>query len=428
LLFGDQVLGVIAVQNYQPNAFDEDDLLVLEAIAGQAATGIGTLRQSHQLNAQLQGRISELQAIVSTMADALLMVDAQGCLVGLNHAARALLCLDDVSIVLGQPLDREQWGQWPLGAREIAETLAPMIKVLQRGEVPPEVEVHIRDKGRRVLSFTGRVLSDARGVLTGSVLIVRDVTGLHEIEELKNEMLLIATHDLRLPVTVIKTEAQLLRRGIRRDSASRDTLDAGLVTIVGQADRLAKLLSLLFDLSCIEAGRFSLDRRLVDLRSLASTVVAAVQTTTDRHRLLLSAARRVLGYWDELRLQQVLGNLIANAVKYSPKGGSIDVSIRAGRKSVTVRVMDEGVGLAPEEAPRVFERFFRAKETQRLEGAGLGLYICHTIVTAHGGRMWVESPGPGQGSSFYFVVPRGEEAEESEQNQGRLRGQLLRHG
>ena len=235
-------------------------------------------------------------------------------------------------------------------------------------------------------------------------------------------MLLIATHDLRLPVTVIKTEAQLLRRGIRRDSASRDTLDAGLVTIVGQADRLAKLLSLLFDLSCIEAGRFSLDRRLVDLRSLASTVVAAVQTTTDRHRLLLSGARRVLGYWDELRLQQVLGNLIANAVKYSPKGGSIDVSIRAGRKSVTVRVMDEGVGLAPEEAPRVFERFFRAKETQRLEGAGLGLYICHTIVTAHGGRMWVESPGPGQGSSFYFVVPRGEEAEESEQNQGRLRG------
>jgi signal transduction histidine kinase len=346
------------------------------------------------------------------MADALLMVDARGCLVGLNHAARALLCLDDASIVLGQPLDRAQWGQWPLGAREITERLAPMIKTLQRGDVPPEAEVeaHIRDKGRRVLSFTGRVLSDAHGVLTGSVVIVRDVTGLREMEELKDEMLLMASHDLKTPLTLIRTDAQQLRRHIRTGSASLDLVDDGLASIVGQTQRLSRLLSRLLDLSSIEAGRFSLDRRLIDLRALASTAATAVQATTDRHRIRLGATRRVQGYWDELRLQQVLGNLLENAVKYSPHGGAIDVSIRAARGKVTVGVRDDGVGLAPEEAPHVFERFFRASKTRRLEGTGLGLFICQTIVTAHGGRIWVESRGPGQGSSFNFVLPRGEPA------------------
>ena len=101
--------------------------------------------------------------------------------------------------------------------------------------------------------------------------MVRDITGPHEVERMKDEMLLIASHDLRLPVTVIKTQAQLLQRDIRVDAADRDELDAGLVTIVGQADRLAKLLSLLFDLSQIEAGRLEIEPAPMDLRVLVSS-------------------------------------------------------------------------------------------------------------------------------------------------------------
>jgi signal transduction histidine kinase len=145
---------------------------------------------------------------------------------------------------------------------------------------------------------------------------------------------------------------------------------------------------------------------VVDLRLLTAGVIELAQATTDRHRLHLRAGRSVLGYWDQQRLEQVMANLLANAVKYSPTGGAIEVSIRAGHKNVTVCVKDEGVGLMPEEAPHVFERFFRARESRRLEGAGLGLYICQTIVSAHGGRIWVESAGPGQGSSFCFALPR----------------------
>jgi signal transduction histidine kinase len=280
-----------------------------------------------------------------------------------------------------------------------------MIDVLRRGQAPATIEVELRGQGRRFLSFSGTALFDPDRVLTGGILVVRDITGPHEVERMKDEMLLIASHDLRLPVTVIKTQAQLLQRDIRRDLASLDTLDEGLVTIVGQADRLAKLLSLLFDLSQIEAGRFELKPAPMDLRSLASSTIASLQITTERHQLMLRAPPQVMGCWDERRLQQVVGNLLSNAVKYSPNGGRITLSIRRVKWGVTVRLRDHGVGLRAEETLHVFERFYRATGIRQLEGAGLGLYIAQGIVTAHGGRIWAESAGPGQGSAFCFTLP-----------------------
>jgi transcriptional regulator with GAF, ATPase, and Fis domain len=115
LLFGEQVLGVISAYSYHPEAFDDDDLLALEVIAGQVAIAIAHLRQSDRLDSQLQRRVSESEAIFANMADALLVVDAEGRIVRLNHAARKLLCVENTSIVFGQPLDRSLWGQWPLG-------------------------------------------------------------------------------------------------------------------------------------------------------------------------------------------------------------------------------------------------------------------------------------------------------------------------
>jgi signal transduction histidine kinase len=407
LLCGEQILGVISAYSYEPEAFDDDDLLVLEVVAGQVATAIANLRHADRLDSQLQRRVSESEAIFANMADALVVVDAAGRIIRLNHAARKLLCVENTSIVFGQPLDREQWGQWPLGAREVAETLVPMIEVLRRGQAPRGIEVELRGQGRRFLSFSGTPLFDPHRVLTGGLLVVRDITGLHEVERLKDEMLLIASHDLRLPITVIKAEAQLLRRGIRRESASRDTLDAGLCAIVGQADRLATLLSLLFDLSQIEAGRLEIKPAPMDLHLLVATIIAGVQVASERHHLTLRAPLVVKGCWDERRLHQVVGNLLANAVKYSPNGGPITVSIRTGTRNVTVRVRDHGVGLSTEEANHVFERFYRAAGIRQLEGTGLGLYICQGIVTAHGGRIWAESPGPDQGSAFCFTLPCG---------------------
>jgi signal transduction histidine kinase len=408
LLFGEQVLGVISASSYQPEAFNEDDLLALEVFAGQVAIAVANLRQSHRMDSQLQRRVSESEAIFANMADALLMVDADGGIVRLNHAARKLLCVDNTSIVFGQPLDREKWGRWPLGAQEVAETLGPMIDVLRRGQTPRAIEVQLGGHGGPFLSFSGTALFDPQGVLTGGLLVVRDITGPREVERMKDEMLLIASHDLRLPVAVIKTEAQLLRREVRRDSVSRDTVDLGLVKIVGQTDRLSRLLSLLLDLSQIEAGRLQIMPAPMDLRYLVSSMIAGIQITTQRHHLMLRAPPEVRGCWDERRLQQVIGNLLSNALKYSPNGGAIVLSLRIGKRNVTVRLRDHGMGLGTDEVHHVFERFYRATWIRQLEGTGLGLYICQGIVNAHGGRIWAESAGPGQGCTFCFTLPLGE--------------------
>ena len=131
----------------------------------------------------------------------------------------------------------------------------------------------------------------------------------------------------------------------------------------------------------------------MDLRCLVSTTIAGIQVTTDRHHLMLRAPPEVLGCWDERRLQQVVGNLLTNAVKYTPSGGPITVSIRMGKRSVTVRLRDRGVGLGAEEVLHVFERFYRAKGIRQLEGTGWAGHL-PGIVTP-GAR--AESAGPWQG-------------------------------
>ena len=407
ILFGDMVLGVISTYSYRADAFDTDDLLVLKSIASQVASAIANLRHSDRLDAQIQRRISESEAIVANMAEALLVVDPAGRLVRLNQAGRTLLCVDGTSLVLGQRLDQELWGQWSLvGAREVAETLAPMIEVLLRGQVPPDVEVELRSPPRRFLTFSGIPLTDPYGALTGCLLVIHDITQRHEIERLKDDMLLIASHDLRLPLTVIKAQAQLLSLNISRNRSTPVSVETTLAAIVGQTDRLTGLLDLLLDLSQIEAGQLQIRRAPMDLRALISTLVDVVQSTTDQHQVELRAPRPVPGEWDERRLQQVVSNLLTNAVKYSPHGGKITVSISATKRVVTVRTRDQGLGLTAEEVLHVFERFYRAQGIRQLEGTGLGLYICQGIVTAHGGRLWVESPGPGSGTTFSFELPR----------------------
>ena len=401
-----RVIGVLLVQSYQPEAYDEDDLLLIEAIAGQVAAAVEAMRQSEYLVTQRQRRVSELEAVLAGISDALLIVDDAGRIVRLNNAARNFFSAQNVSVVLGQPLDQEQWGQWPLGARELAEALKPIIAALRRGEALADHEIEFRAGERRVLSFSCSPLREPGSGLAGGAIVFRDVTERRAVERLKDEILSIASHDLRTPLTVVKGHAQILQRQIAGGRANADTIAKGLSMIVQQTDRVIELLALLLDLSRLEAGRLELRRDRTDLAALTRSVIEGIRTTTDRHRLVLRAPSRLIGNWDERRLERVLHNLLANAVKYSPSGGTIEVKIEASAEGVTVCVRDEGTGLAPDQLAQIFERFYQAESTQRLEGAGLGLYICQGIIAAHGGRIWAESDGLGLGSRFYFSLPR----------------------
>jgi signal transduction histidine kinase len=157
--------------------------------------------------------------------------------------------------------------------------------------------------------------------------------------------------------------------------------------------------------SLVEGGRIDLHRSRTDLVALVHEVAEEAKFLSDVHLIYVDSPATLEGDWDAARLRQVLQNLIKNAIKYSPDGGRVDVRVRASKGQVKVAVRDRGIGLRADEASRVFEQFYRAAAARRLEGSGLGLYICQAIIAAHGGHVCATSPGPGKGSIFSFVLP-----------------------
>jgi signal transduction histidine kinase len=405
LRLGEHIIGLMSLQSYARNAYDAEDLQMLEALAGEASIVIAGLHYSEHLSAQVRRRVSELEGVLASMADALLMIDPTGALVRINRAARGLLCVDEASIVLGQAFEEAQWDQWPAPGRAVAQALRPIIERLHETRQPQELEVELPGQVQHIFSFRATPLYYADGVYNGGVIVFRDVTAERLLDRFKDEMFSIASHDLKTPATVIKAQAQWLKRRLNAYEAARDDFEEGLKMIADQADRLSKLLNLLLDLSRVEAGHLELDLAEVDLRGLLISMARALQATTESHVIEVEAPIGVIGCWDQRRIEEVVQNLLNNAVKYSPVGGRIGVRLAADGREAVVTVTDSGIGISPEDAPHVFKRFYRGRADRHLEGTGLGLYICQAIVSAHGGRIWAESNGVGRGATFAFALP-----------------------
>ncbi len=408
ILSGDRVLGVLSAQSYRPEAYEDADLLSLGAIALQAGTAIERVRATEQMALEHERRALQLEAVLATMNDALLIVDARGAIVRLNRAARELLRLDSASLVVGQPLEQQRLEQWPVTAREIAAALVPIIDALRSGTSVAEKEVELRSGQLRVLSLGASVLRSPKGAPQGGVIAFRDITGQRHLERLREDIFNMAWHDVKTPLAVIRGHAELLHRRLFSGDRDRTALDTDAALIVTHVDRLAELLTTLFDVSCLEAGLLSILRWRTDLGALARDVTESIQSTAHHHIKVL-ADQSVVGEWDERRIRQVLMNLLSNALKYSPEGSTVTVSLAAGERIATGRVRDEGIGLDATELTQLFRRGYRAESARNVTGGGLGLYFSNGIVAAHGGRMWAESLGHGQGSTFCFILPLREE-------------------
>jgi PAS domain S-box-containing protein len=401
---GDRVLGVISVQSYRPEAYDDADVLSLGAVAAQAAIAIKRLRATEQLAVEHERHALQLEAVLASMTDALLIVDARGAIVRLNRAARELLCLDSASIVLGQPLERQRVEQWPMPAREITAALVPVIDALRSGTTIADTEIELRSGERRVLSVSGSVLRPAKGPLQGGVIVLRDITEQRDLERLREDIFAMAWHDMRTPLTLVKGHAEILLRRLSSGERDASASKEAAASIVKHAARLTDLLTTLFDVHCLEAGLLSLSPWPTDLAALAREVTEEVRLTS-HHSIKLIADTSAEGEWDERRIRQVLMNLLSNALKYSPEGSAVTVSVTTDERDATVRVNDEGIGLTQAELTKVFRRGYRAESATGIKGDGLGLYFAHGLVAKHGGRMWAESPGHGQGSTFCFTLP-----------------------
>jgi signal transduction histidine kinase len=213
----------------------------------------------------------------------------------------------------------------------------------------------------------------------------------------REEFLSIASHELRTPVAVLLAQAQLsLRRLARTGELEPERVGQAMRTMGAQADKLSRLINQLLDISQLDAGKLELELRSVDLVLLVQQMVTTRRPLTNLHTITVGAPESLERWVDPLRLEQVLGNLLDNAVKYSPAGGAIHVALdELVPDGATISVRDHGLGIPLDKRDKIFERFYQAHENGFRSGMGLGLYVCREIASLHGGQIRVEFPEDG---------------------------------
>jgi len=236
------------------------------------------------------------------------------------------------------------------------------------------------------------------------LLSIEDVSEKRQLERQKDDFISIASHELKTPVTSIKLYAQILQRHPLITSDKKVT--NMLSQINQQTNRLTSLVASFMNVYKLGTGKLRLHREHFEIKELVTEVVANFQYTISSHTVEQLGSSKVTVFADRDRINQVLVNLISNAIKYSPNAERIIVKLAKTSKNIIISVKDFGMGIPKEETSRIFERFYRAKGKRegKIPGLGLGLFISAEIVKQHGGTIWVNSI-ENVGSTFYFTLP-----------------------
>jgi signal transduction histidine kinase len=291
-----------------------------------------------------------------------------------------------------------------------------------------EEQVVFEDGSAITLLGNATPLRDERGEVRGAVAAFLDITDRKQAEQERTRLLAaeqqaraeaeaalrirdtffsMAAHELKTPLTTLLGQVQLIERRARQSGALSERDQRSVQAIISQASRLNKMISAMLDLTRIERGYLSLERERVDIADLAHRIVDEIQPAHPRHQFHWSgpAAPLILS-GDGMRLEQVIYNLVENAVKYSPQGGAVSVDVVEREGMAQISVCDEGIGIAASEIPRLFERFYRVQQAveRHIGGMGIGLYIVQEIVALHGGSVAVTSI-EGEGSCFVVALP-----------------------
>ncbi len=273
-----------------------------------------------------------------------------------------------------------------------------------------EVVISARDGQRFDVSVTASCVRSAKGEPVSGILTIRDITREREQEEQRSTFISVISHELQTPIAIIKGYASTLARADATFDA--ESLRSRLNAIEEEADRLNKLVGNLLYASRIQAGGLQMDIAPLDLARLIISVVHRLRVKSPDVKVELNLPPNLPTVMaDRDRIEEVLQNLLDNAIKYSPDRRELTIACRATGDEVIVSVSDAGMGISLREQEQIFNRFHRAGESMSssTQGAGLGLYISRAIVEAHGGHIWVESTLH-QGSTFSFSLPREEKA------------------
>jgi PAS domain S-box-containing protein len=394
-----RVIGVIFIFRNYLGVFSANDRALLESFADQAAIAV----QNAQLYTQVSREKQRMDALLDSAADGILILGADHTIERCNPALARMLGrpLDDIrgrtheEIIHwirkdGLALEQAEAGGWPL---------TPNATLYVEGDLERGDEMPLP------VGITYAPLVNPEGNLVNIIATVRDITRFREAEELKSTFISVISHELKTPVALIKGYVSTLRR---EDATwDRKVVKDSLEVIEEEADRLTQLIENLLDASRLQAGGLAINMTDVSLKTIAEHIVERFRNQSSQHSLLVGfPADFPVVLADEERISQVISNLVSNAIKYSPEGGEIRISGQVRPDQVIVCVSDQGPGIAPDDIPHVFDRFYRSSAaTRTTKGAGLGLYLARAVIEAHSGRIWVD-PRPGYGARVCFSLPR----------------------
>lgn len=361
----------------------------------------------NEMSVQLRNKIEEitiekeyLQTVLKGMAEGVLVVDDRGRIVMINDALRKLFSLS-TEVVDKTPLEVIRNSELEGTIQEairgeknssleltLPSFLGKTFEVNVVGILPSDEEFHKMGKGIR-----------------GAIAVFHDISRLKELEKIRQDFVANVSHELRTPLTTIKGYAETLLEGALKEEVAYQFVQV----IKRQSDRLTKIVEDLLALSKIELKEFQLKIEILPFHELAEDVLRYIQEAAEKKKISISLELPIplMVKADQHYLEQILINLIDNAIKYGREGGKITVSaVRRNQSEVEISVIDNGIGIPKEDLPRIFERFYRVDKgrSQELGGTGLGLSIVKHLISAHGGRVWAESQF-GEGSTFYFTLP-----------------------
>jgi len=400
LVAREKIVGMIFIfRNYRAS-FSGNDRALLSSFANQAAIAV----QNALLYSQISREKQRLDALLDTTADGIMILSPDHTIERCNPALSRML-ESPVNLIQGYKHEEIiRWANPPEGLT---------LEQAEAGGWPltPHASLYVEGDLRRANSevplpvgITYSPLLSQEGQLINTIATIRDITRWRQADELKSTFISIISHELKTPVALIKGYVSTLRREDAKWDPS--IVQDSLAVIEEEADRLTLLIENLLDASQLQAGGVKLKRSDINLPDLTGRIVKKLQTQTDRHTITMDFPPGFpIILADENRIQQVISNLISNAIKYSPNG-DIRITGQVKPDLVILCVSDQGPGIATGDIPHVFDRFYRAPEmAKQKKGAGLGLYLAKAIVEAHNGRIWVD-PESGKGARICFSLPR----------------------
>jgi PAS domain S-box-containing protein len=404
-------IGIIAIQSYStPEAYDLSHQEILVTIAAQAAIAIQNARLYERTDEALARRVQELNSILRTTGEGILLLDAKWRVLAANRALSGFLGVAQTGLV-GQTLDtpRAEGDSLITLIGYTTEALQTACEELSQDDTSYKQTITMPGPPEKHVERTLTPVRNREGATVGWLFIFRDMTEEMELARLREDLTHMLVHDLRSPLTVLSGSLEMMESVII--NGDTDAIESLLQMAQRGSDRLLRMVNELLDISKLESGQLILRPEDVRAESLLKDVAARLGPLAEINNITLeiSIAPDIPQLCVDVEfIGRVLHNLLDNAIKFTPDDGLIRLWARPDTDrdpvALLVGVTDSGPGIPPEERPRVFEKFQQTSVTGRRVGTGLGLPFCKLAVEAHGGQIWVESE-VGEGSTFIMRLP-----------------------